>query len=45
MEGLGCHLKDFGFYSDKEEASLELGSQQQEAVTELRFGCSPLKSQ
>lgn len=45
MSSHGCHLEDFGFYSDKEEASLELGSQQQEAVTELRFGCSPLKSQ
>ena len=45
MSSHGCHLEDFGFYSEKEEASLELGSQQQEAVTELRFGCSPLKSQ
>lgn len=45
MTSRGCHLEDFGVYSEKEELSLELGPQQQEVVIELRFGCSPLKSQ
>lgn len=45
MSSRGCHLEDVGFYSEKEEVTLELGPQQQEVVTELKFGCSPLKSQ